>query len=111
MSNPKNTIDKKAASIFSDTEFLSKLIVGIGEVAEISGIPARQIRYWEEKGLITSIQDAAAKTRRYNYMQLKKILLIKELIDEGFTLEAATQKVEARMENLISIFEKLKDRK
>lgn len=110
MSN-KNPIDQKAAEIFSDTEFLSKLIVGIGEVAEITGLPARQIRYWEEKGIISSIQDSVAKTRRYNYMQLKKILLIKELLDEGFTLEASARKVETRMESMAKIFEQLKNKK
>jgi DNA-binding transcriptional MerR regulator len=109
---PSNkVIDQKAAEIFSDTEFLSKLIVGIGEVAEITGLPARQIRYWEEKGLITSMQDGTAKTRRYNYMQLKKILLIKDLMDEGFTLEASAKKVDARMESVTKIFEQLKKKK
>lgn len=107
----KNPIDHKAAEIFSDTEFLSKLIVGIGEVAEITGLPARQIRYWEEKGIISSIQDSTAKTRRYNYMQLKKILLIKELLDEGFTLEASAKKVDNRMESMAKIFEQLKNKK
>jgi hypothetical protein len=81
---------------WADVEFLKKLIVGIGEVTEITGVPQRQIRYWESKGLIRTV-DARSSVRRYNYPTIKKILLIKELLDEGFTLEAAAQKVEKRI--------------
>ena len=91
-----------------DHAFLNKLIVGIGEVAEISGVPQRQLRYWQEKGLINTVDDPSSTTRRFNYLQIKKILLIKELLDEGFTLEAAANKVEKRMELINSVFNKLK---
>ncbi len=80
-----------------DFEFLNKLVVGIGEVAEITGIPTRQIRYWEDKGIITSQTDEG-KNRRYDYINIKKILLIKELLDEGFTLDASAQKVNKRLD-------------
>ncbi len=39
---------KKGKETVFDFEFLNKLIVGIGEVSEITGIPTRQIRYWED---------------------------------------------------------------
>ena len=29
-----------------DVKLLKKLVVGIGEVSKITGIPIRQIRYW-----------------------------------------------------------------
>lgn len=93
-----------------DIEFLKKLVVGIGEVAEITGVPQRQIRYWESKGLIQTV-DARSSVRRYNYPTIKKILLIKELLDEGFTLEAAAQKVEKRIELINRAFTKLKGKK
>lgn len=32
-----------------DFDFIDKLVVGIGEVSQITNIPTRQIRYWEEK--------------------------------------------------------------
>ena len=82
-----------------DFEFLDKLVVGIGEVSEITKMPTRQIRYWEEKGIITSLS-GEGKNRRYNYLNIKKILLIKEMMDEGYTLDAASTKVEKRL-NLI----------
>lgn len=79
-----------------DFEFLEKLVVGIGEVSDITGIPTRQIRYWEDKAIIESLSENG-KNRRYNYQNIKKMLLIKELMDEGYTLDASAKKVEKRM--------------
>ncbi|MGE7673018.1 hypothetical protein ACQKMV_05445 [Lysinibacillus sp. NPDC094403] len=50
--------------------------------------------------MIDSENEVEGTTRRYNYLNIKKILLIQELIDEGFTLDAAANKVENRMKNL-----------
>jgi DNA-binding transcriptional MerR regulator len=95
-------------NIMDNHEFLAKLIVGIGEVSEITGIPQRQLRYWQEKGLIKTIDGSNITTRRFNYLQIKKILLIKELLDEGFTLEAAANKVDKRMKFINATFKKFK---
>lgn len=80
-----------------DFDFLRKLVVGIGEVSQITNIPTRQIRYWEEKGIISSLTEKEGKNRRYDYLNIKKILLIKELLDEGYTLDASVEKVKKRM--------------
>jgi len=93
----------------NDTDFLSKLIVGIGEVSEITDIPQRQIRYWEAKGYIASVKGKTT-TRRFDYMTIKKMLLIKELLEEGFTLESAVRKVENRLRMVEDAFKKLKKR-
>ena len=110
---PKKT-DKhqglSSTNLLDDHEFLSNLIVGIGEVAEITGIPQRQLRYWQEKGLIKTVDESGVTTRRFNYLEIKKILLIKELLDEGFTLESAANKVEKRMELINSTFKKLRNK-
>lgn len=95
-------------SLMEDLEFLSKLIVGIGEVAEITGIPQRQLRYWEQKGIIRTIQESGTSTRRFSYFEIKKILLIKDLLEEGYTLEAASKKLQHRLERLNAAFRKLK---
>lgn len=95
-------------NIALDYNILNKLIVGIGEAAEITGVPQRQLRYWEAKGIIQTCSGAnTSTTRRFDYFELKKILLIKELMEEGFTLEAAAKKVEKRMELINSAFIKL----
>ncbi|OGT29723.1 MAG: transcriptional regulator [Gammaproteobacteria bacterium RIFCSPHIGHO2_12_FULL_35_23] len=92
----------------ADLEFLSKLMIGIGEVAEITRIPARQLRYWEEKGIIHALKTKRSTTRRYDYQTVKKIILIKELLEEGYTLKAATKKIATRLEKINTAFNKLK---
>jgi|SRR5690625_624965 len=99
--------EKQQINALLDFELLNKLIVGIGEVSDITGIPTRKIRYWEEKGAIQSVNSTEGSTRRYNYLNVKKMLLIQEMIDEGFTLDAAIKKVEKRMETLNEAFRKL----
>ena len=91
-----------------DYDFLEKLVVGIGEVSQITGIPTRQIRYWEDKGIIKSLTEEEGKNRRYDYKNIKKMLLIKELLDEGYTLDASAEKVKKRMEMISETFGKLR---
>jgi DNA-binding transcriptional MerR regulator len=92
-----------------DHEFLSKLVVGIGEVSTITGIPQRQIHYWEGKDIIKPVDDGSS-VRRYSYATIKKMILIKELIDEGFTLEASVRKVDERIKKIDSAVAHLKAR-
>lgn len=101
--------DNQNLNVLLDFELLQKLVVGIGEVSKITGIPTRKIRYWEEKGAIKSVPNLEGSTRRYNYLNVKKMLLIQEMIDEGFTLDAAISKVEKRMITLNEAFRKLTD--
>ncbi len=101
------TKSEKNSNLSFDFDFLKKLVVGIGEVSQISGIPTRQIRYWEDKGIIVSLTEEEGKNRRYDYENIKKILLIKDLIDEGYTLDAASEKVMKRLELIESTLNKL----
>lgn len=94
-----------------DFDFLDKLVVGIGEVSQITGIPTRQIRYWEEKGIITSLTEEEGKNRRYDYKNIKKMLLVKELLDEGYTLDASAEKVKNRMKMIEETLNKLHGKK
>ncbi len=91
-----------------DFDFLDKLVVGIGEVSQITGIPTRQIRYWEEKKIISSLTEEEGKNRRYDYKNIKKMLLIKELLDEGYTLDASAEKIKNRMAMIEDTLNKLK---
>lgn len=94
-----------------DFDLINKLVVGIGEVSDITGVPQRQIRYWEEKGIIQSAKEGEGTTRKYDYLNIKKILLVKELLDDGFTLDAAAKKVEERMRTINVAFKKLSNKK
>lgn len=89
---------KEKKDLSFDFDFLNKLIVGIGEVSQITGISTRQIRYWESKKIIVSLTDEEGKNRRYDYKNIKKMLLMKELLDEGYTLDGAADKIQKRME-------------
>lgn len=110
MKKTKRSSPADAHNLLNDHEFLKKLVVGIGEVSQITGIPQRQLRYWQERGIIKTCQDDhITSTRRFDYLEIKKILLLKELLDEGYTLEAAAQKLEKRMELINSAFKKLKE--
>lgn len=93
-----------------DPNLVSKLLVTIGDVSEVTQIPQRKLRYWEDKGIIESSCQKDGTTRKYDYVNIKKILLIKELMDEGFTLEASVKKVEERIKNLQNAFNLLKDK-
>ena len=83
----EKTEQKESKELLLDFDFLKKLVVGIGEVSQITGIPTRQIRYWEEKGILKSLTEEEGKNRRYDYLNIKKILLIKELLDEAMIEE------------------------
>ena len=87
---------KVTDQLHRDRAFLDALVVGIGEVAEITGVAARQLRYWEDRGYIASLSEAG-RNRRYDYPNIKRVILIKELLDEGYTLEASVAKLEARL--------------
>ena len=91
-----------------DFDFLNRLVVGIGEVSVITGIPTRQLRYWEDKGIIRSLTEEEGKNRRYDYRNIKKVLLIKEMLDEGYTLDAAASKVQKRLDTVEQALRKLK---
>lgn len=99
--------DNETKKYFEDLAFLKRLKIGIGETSEITGIPQRQLRYWEEKGIISSLTTEKGNVRRYDYLNIKKILLIKELLDEGYTLDAAAKKVGNRIIYLDEMFQKL----
>ncbi|HEX8975361.1 MAG TPA: MerR family transcriptional regulator [Solirubrobacteraceae bacterium] len=69
----------------------------IGEVAELTGVTARTIRYYEEFGLLGSEADRAqGKHRVYteaDVERLREIVRLKELL--GLSLEQLSQLVEA----------------
>lgn len=92
--------DKMPLSTILDSPVLSRLIIGIGEVSDITGVSARQLRYWEGKNLITSVNPDSKTSRKYDYDNIEKIILIKDFLDQGFTLEAAAQRLEERIQRL-----------
>jgi DNA-binding transcriptional MerR regulator len=99
-------IDKSDVELLMDIEFMVSVVVAIGEVANITGVPQRKIRYWDEKGLIEPI-DKTSTYRTYNYINIKKVVLIQELLEEGFTLDAASKKVNERCNKVNEVFKRI----
>lgn len=57
----------------------------IGRVVDLTGLTARQVRYYETKRLITPAR-TEGNQRLYSRDQVQVLQLIKRLLDEGYTL-------------------------
>lgn len=102
----KKKLSSADYEILMDVDFLVSVIVAIGEVANITRVPQRKIRYWDEKGLIEPV-DKTSTYRKYDYVNIKKVVLIQELLDEGYTLDAAAKKVNERFIKVAEVFNRL----
>jgi MerR family transcriptional regulator, copper efflux regulator len=60
----------------------------IGELARLSGVPARTIRYYEAIGLLPCPERDANGYRRYDEATLDRLAFVKRAKEFGFTLEA-----------------------
>ena len=75
--------------------------VSIGTAAEATNTTVKMLRYWEEKGYITS-ERVYSGSRGYRWFypeDLEKITRIKNYIDQGYKLQAAAQLADARKSN------------
>ena len=72
---------------------VERLRLGIGQAARVCGVSIRQLSYWTEKEIIKPADDSRA--RSYDYAAIEKVCLIKQLLDQGFSLEGAVAEVEA----------------
>jgi len=74
----------------------------IGEAARICGVTEKQIRHWEQKGHIPTLQRVICGKRSYRQFTeegFKLIRRIREFLDEGFTLPVAAKKADAEAKN------------
>src|SRR5687768_1364219 len=71
-----------------------KLFFRIGEVAEIIGVRAHVLRYWEEEFGILKPMKTRGAHRQYRRRDVELALIIKRLLhDEGFTVAGARKKL------------------
>lgn len=73
-------------------EFQQKIIFGIGDLAQMTGVSTRQLRYWEEKGYIEARKDCDGSVRKYDLRTYFTVASIKEFLDQGYTLATSIQK-------------------
>ncbi len=79
-------------------DYPSKLYYSISEVAEITGIKAHVLRYWESEFPTLSPKKTRTGARRYRQKDIEEVEAIRSLLyDQGFKIAGARkQRREAR---------------
>ena len=74
--------------------------VGIGQTSQETGVSERMLRHWQSVGYINPeiVVCGDRNYRRYTSQDIQLIKTIKELKDEGFTLNAAVKQAKIKME-------------
>ncbi len=76
-----------------------KRTFSIGDTARLTRITEKQLRHWEEQNYLSDIERTICgerSYRRYSEDQIKLISKMKEYLDMGFTLSAASKKALAK---------------
>ena len=93
---------KNSLAPIDPEELLQGLKLTTGKAAEFCDISRRQLCYWTDKGIIETLEGEGEEycigedgTRRvYDFCALCKVLLIKQLLEQGRGLKRATREVE-----------------
>lgn len=72
--------------------FNSKLQITLSELSEASEVSPSQIRYWEKKGYIKSLQGQKNQSHKYTIKTLGTVMGIKYYLSQGYTLSKAFEK-------------------
>jgi len=74
------------------SKLLERLELGIGQAAQLCGVSIRQLSYWTDKSIIEPTEKGGSRT--YDYQAIEKVCLIKQALDQGYSLEGAVQEAE-----------------
>jgi MerR family transcriptional regulator, copper efflux regulator len=74
----------------------------IGELAELAGVPAATVRYYERRRLITTPGRTDSGYRRYGPETAERIRFIKRAQDLGFSLDEIDELLELRARDAAS---------
>lgn len=78
-----------------------RLVFRIGEISSMTGVSARQLRYWEKKGLISSRErEDGQQARVYTFKTFVLVSMMKYFMDSGYTLAAAAKQASLRQSNV-----------
>ena len=73
-----------------DPQIPDKLYFKIGEVAELTGIKAHVLRYWEAEFSAIRPTKSRSKQRLYRKQDIEKVLYLKDLLyNQGYTIAGA----------------------
>lgn len=93
MPDNSNTHDKPALHPIDIGELLARLRLGIGQTAELCGVSIRQLSYWTDKGIIKAVDEN--RSRSYDYQSIERVSLIKQALDQGYSLDGAVAEADA----------------
>jgi DNA-binding transcriptional MerR regulator len=92
---PSNRADAGAATRRAERQLVRKEYYSISEVADLVGLPAHVLRYWETQFSVLNPSKNRSGNRVYQRKEIRLILLVKQLLyDEKYTVEGAKQKLE-----------------
>ena len=95
---------KTSLSPIDPEELLMNLKLTTGKAAEFCDISRRQLCYWTDKGIVETVEGEDEEygeegTRRvYDFSALTRVLLIKQLLEQGRGLKRATREVESYLQ-------------
>ena len=79
----------------AERPLVKKEYYSISEVADMVGLPAHVLRYWETQFSVLNPSKNRSGNRVYQRKEIRVILLVKQLLyDEKYTVEGAKQKLE-----------------
>lgn len=93
MPNESDSQEKPALHPIDLGELLAKLRLGIGQTAELCGVSIRQLSYWTDKGIIKPVDED--RSRSYDYTAVERVSLIKQALDQGYSLDGAVAEADA----------------
>jgi DNA-binding transcriptional MerR regulator len=80
----------QAASLTGTPEIPNRLFFRIGDVAELAGLEAYVLRYWETEFSVLKPKKSSNGQRQYRRKDVEVVLEIKRLLyDEGYTIAGA----------------------
>ncbi|HEX2949549.1 MAG TPA: MerR family transcriptional regulator [Armatimonadota bacterium] len=97
---------KNSLSPIDPEELLTNLQLTTGKAAEFCDISRRQLCYWTDKGIVDTIEGDGedfgeeGARRVYDFTALRRVLLIKQLLEQGRGLKRATREVESYLQQL-----------
>jgi len=98
---------KTSLSPINPEELLQGLKLTTGKAAEFCDISRRQLCYWTDKGIIETLEDdgegdseESGARRVYDFTALRKVLMIKQLLEMGRGLKRATREAEFYLQQM-----------
>ena len=85
---------EKDVNPMNDTKLLCS-----SDIIRKLGISLRQLYYWELKGIVRPrhIQMGSRKFKRYSQQDYLRLKRMKESLDKGYTLEAASRQIQGKV--------------